>query len=101
VRAAPAAIAAPALVTGGHPPAQAPEQADWEPLSASNMYTVIFFGPAARIVPSLLLLLATARPAALAPVDGAAAAVLLGCAYLEPPALTLPAPVDLLFDDDE
>ncbi|HEX4837871.1 MAG TPA: hypothetical protein VFV03_05040 [Solirubrobacteraceae bacterium] len=52
--AAPEAFGLPLVVTGGQTEAHAPEQPDEAPLSPENMYTVNFFEPAARIVPSLL-----------------------------------------------
>jgi hypothetical protein len=44
------------VITGGHTIVQTVEHAEAAPLSASNRYTVSFFGPAARIVPNLLRL---------------------------------------------
>jgi hypothetical protein len=70
------------VVTGGHTVAQALVQADLEAVSAANRYTVSLFGPAARIVPSLLCLLVTSAADAavgvelVAPYAGVAAAVL-------------------------
>jgi hypothetical protein len=52
--AAPEEVGAPLVVTGGHTDAQAPVQLEDALLSPSNMYTVSFLEPAARIVPSLL-----------------------------------------------
>jgi hypothetical protein len=47
----PAAVAVPVVVTGGQTAAQLAEHAEADPLSASNRYTVILFGPTASTVP--------------------------------------------------
>ena len=56
---APALAVALAAVSGGHACSQAPVQLELGPLSASNRYTVLCFGPAARIVPTLLCFVVT------------------------------------------
>jgi hypothetical protein len=56
------ATGGPLVVRGGHPWAQAPEQVDFEDLSASNRYKVLPLGPT-KNVPRLVVVVATDTPA--------------------------------------
>ena len=86
-RALPLAVGAEPVRTGGHSDAQPALQLELAPLSASYMYTVRCFGPAARIVPSLPCLVLIVSRALAAVLELLAAVVCAGGLAAVGPAL--------------
>src|SRR5947209_2671554 len=90
-------------ITGGHTLAHLPEQFELVPVSASHRYTVMFLGPAARIVPSFLscLVLIVIGLAVAAPGEAVEVALVLelGEPYGAAPAALVLAELELDLDE--